>query len=149
MKNRKHTFCFLKYILNYFNVFNITFKAHKSRVHLLQPKSLRLLSDMLKHFLKSALLKHLNEIRNIVLTEPSNCLNLKDINLGSECNEFLVKLVCCGQLEMVETIRQKCLAFYIETVNEILKCLPIDDEFFSNLQVLALGEHLHWKTLTW
>ena len=44
---------------------------------------------------------------------------------------------------MVETIRQKCLAFYIETANEILKRLQIDDGFFSNVQVLAPGEHLH------
>lgn len=129
----KAYFLFLKYVLNFFNSFNAFFQAHETRIHLLQPKSLNFLMQICQNFLKPNLLKDL--LKNISFHEKDNHKSLDNITLGSECEEYLCKLVKEGHADVITIIRQNCLQFYIIAAEEIRKRLPVNNIFLHKLQV--------------
>ncbi|KAK0071475.1 hypothetical protein PV326_001200, partial [Microctonus aethiopoides] len=65
---------------------------------------------------------------------PANHKCLNEINLGSDCEEYLNQLIINGNESIVTVVRQKCLAFYIIAAKEICKRLPINDPFLSKLK---------------
>lgn len=122
---------FLKYILNLFNTFNAFFQAVETRIHLLHSKSMNLLFQISQHFLKPDLLKDLFTIN---FSESTNHKSLEDINLGSECEEYLNE-VSKENIDAITNIRNNCLEFLITAAEEIHKRLPIADRFLSKLKV--------------
>lgn len=125
---------FLKYTLNYFNMFNAFFQAEETRIHLLQPKSLKLLEVICNNFLKSEVLKS-SVFPNILFDEIENHKSLSDVNLGSECEEYLCQLMKDGYTNIVANVRENCLQFYVTAAKEIFKRLPVNNLFLSNLKV--------------
>jgi len=123
---------FLKYILNFLNTFNAFFQAVETRIHLLQPKSMNFLFQISKHFLKPELLQHLLKIN---FSEKENHKSLQDINLGSECEDYLNRLAIEGNTNAVTNIREHCLQFYVTAAEEIRKRLPVTDKFLYKLKV--------------
>lgn len=105
----------------------------ETRIHLLQPKSVELLTTVCKHFLKS---EHLNNLcNNIKFDEKENQKLLEEVSLGSECEEYLDKLMKEGHADIVANVRKNCLQFYVTAAEEIYKRLPINDKFLSKLKV--------------
>ena len=84
----------MKYILYFLNLFNTFFQAVETRVHLLQSKTVEFLTTICKHFLKPECLK--NVCNNIQFLEK-NQKSLNEINLGSECEDYLDELTKNGQ----------------------------------------------------
>jgi len=136
----KAYFLFLKYILNFFNAFNAFFQAVETRIHLLQPKSLNFLFKICQHFLKDEHLKPFS--MNITFSLKENHKILNEINLGSECEEYLNKLMMQGHKDIVTTVRENCLTFYVTAAEEIRKRLPVNNTFLSKLQVFASSGNL-------
>jgi len=131
----KAYFLFLKYILNFFNAFNASFQALETRIHLLQPKSLNFLFKICRHFLKDELLKRFSA--NTVFSVEKNQKTLQEINLGSDCEEYLNKLVIQGHKDVIKIVRENCLSFYVTAAEEIRKRLPVYNIFLSKLQVFT------------
>lgn len=128
----KAYFLFLKYILHFFNEFNAFFQAVETRIHLLQPKSIDFLKKISTNFLKPEVLK---DLPNITFSKIENHKSLNDINLGSECEEYLQQLMKDGYANVVATVRKNCLQFYLTAAEEVYKRLPINDAFLSKLQI--------------
>ncbi|KAK0165747.1 hypothetical protein PV328_004242 [Microctonus aethiopoides] len=87
----------------------------------------RLAADILKFFQKTG--------QDFEFELPANHKCLNEINLGSDCEEYLNQLIINGNESIVTVVRQKCLAFYIIAAKEICKRLPINDPFLSKLKV--------------
>ncbi|KYN20692.1 hypothetical protein ALC57_06951 [Trachymyrmex cornetzi] len=129
----KAYFLFLKYALNYFNQFNAYFQASETRIHQLQTKSSNFLFDISKNFLKNTHLKPF--FIDVVFSLKENQKNLNEINLGLDCEEYLDELIQQGHEDIITTVRENCLAFYVTIAEEIRKRLPITDFFLSKLNV--------------
>ncbi|EZA62768.1 uncharacterized protein LOC105274686 [Ooceraea biroi] len=139
----KAYFLFLNYILNFFNTFNAYFQVEETRIHLLQQKSFNLLVDISQHFLKPEILRLLPNVtfhlednqRPLEIFRLEENHRLDNISLGEECEEYLSHLIKTGHIDVVTTIRDNCLQFYIITAEEILKRLPITNKFLCKLKV--------------
>ncbi|KYN12429.1 hypothetical protein ALC57_15396 [Trachymyrmex cornetzi] len=129
----KAYFLFLKYALNYFNQFNAYFQASETRIHQLQTKSSNFLFDISKNFLKNTHLKPF--FIDVVFSLKENQKNLNEINLGLDCEEYLDELIQQGHEDVITTVRENCLAFYVAAAEEIRKRLPITNIFLSKLNV--------------
>ncbi|KAL6434456.1 hypothetical protein ACFW04_006098 [Cataglyphis niger] len=125
---------FLKHILHFLNLFNSFFQTEETRIHLLQPKSIELLTTVSKHFLKSEFLNHLCD--SVKFTEKRYQKSLEEVHLGFECENYLDELIREGHVDIVINIRENCLQFYETVAKEISKKLPINDKFLSKLKVL-------------
>lgn len=75
-----------------------------------------------------------NSLINITFSDQNNHKCINDINLGSECGEYLRTLVNKGHADVIQNIWQNCLQFYIITAEEIKKRLPINDMFLYKLR---------------
>ncbi|XP_014474937.1 PREDICTED: uncharacterized protein LOC106744562 [Dinoponera quadriceps] len=129
----KAYFFFLKYILCFFDAFNTFFQSVETRVHLLQSKSINLLYEVCQNFVKE---EHLENLTTIV--KFSNREIQKDVNevyLGSECEEYLNKLMMEDHVDVVTTVRQNCLQFYLTAAKEIREKLPIVDDILAKLHI--------------
>ncbi|XP_025267279.1 uncharacterized protein LOC105259571 [Camponotus floridanus] len=113
----------------------------ETRIHLLQPKSVNLLFQVCRNFLKKEHLKPLST--NIIFSLKENQKAINKIILGSECEEYLNELTIKGHVNIVSTVRENCLTFYITAAEEICKRLPINDTFLSKLQVFGQYESLY------
>jgi len=71
----------------------------------------------------------------INFSEKENHKSLQDINLGSECENYLNKLVIEGNTNAVTNIWEHCLQFYVTAAEEIRKRLPVTDKFLYKLKV--------------
>jgi len=102
----KAYFLFLKYILNEFNAFNTFLQGLETRIHLLQPKSVNFLLQICKNFLKDEVLQslHTENTVNIVFSLKENQKILNEITFGSDCNEYLNKLIIQGHEDVVTTV---------------------------------------------
>lgn len=96
----KGYFHFLEFVLNILNCFNASFPARKTLVQELQPSSERLLHFFLKRFLKPPLLKHLHLVREIDFSSKCNQVSLTQVELGTQCEEFLEEAVRIGMTEV-------------------------------------------------
>ena len=131
----KAYFLFLEHILDHFNSFNAFFQATETRIHLLQPKSVKFLTTICKYFLKPKLLKTV--CNNIEFSQKENQKPLQEINLGSECEEYLDEFIKEGPTDtmynykcnIITNIGENCLQFYVTAAEEISKRLPINDNF--------------------
>jgi len=74
---------------------------------------------------------------DIIFSLKENQKILNEINLGSECEEYLNKLMMQGHKNVVTTVRENCLTFYVTAAEEIRKKLPVNNKFLSKLQVSA------------
>lgn len=72
---------------------------------------------------------------NIIFSLKENKKNLNEITLGSECDEYLNELMMQGHTDIVTTVRENCLTFYVTAAEEIRKRLPVNNTFLSKLQV--------------
>lgn len=128
----KPYFLFLKYILNFFNTFNAYFQAEETRIHLLQSKSVILLTDISRNFLKPEVSRLLPDV---TFSLEDNHKLLSDIYLGNECEKYLSDLINTDHVDVIDTIRRNCLKFYITAAEEILKRLPISNIFLQKLKI--------------
>jgi hypothetical protein len=68
-------------------------------------------------------------------SQHNNQKFLKEIFLGSECEEHLKQLMVTENINVVTNIREHCLEFYITAAEEICKKLPVNNKFLSALKV--------------
>lgn len=120
----KAYFLFLKYVLNFFNMFNALFQSRDVLVHQLAIESQRIYYKLCNNYLKADVINTRVECRN-----PRNFVDLFKIYLGPECNTFLENL----NKPVQEKIRKKCLEFYIVSCEEIQKRLPLEEKFLVEL----------------
>ena len=73
----------------------------------------------------------------ILFSLKENKKNLDEINLGSECQEYLNELMMKGHENVVTIVRSNCLMFYVTAAEEIRKRLPVNDIFLSKLNVFG------------
>lgn len=128
---------FLKYSLNYFNEFNALFQSRKILIHKLSETSEQLIRQMGQNFLLPDVLNNIS----LECLESQNCLPLNKIYLGSECETFLKNETSI----FVETIKLKCLDFYITALQEMLKRLPYNDIIIQNLKFLDSQVALYYE----
>ncbi|KYN07743.1 hypothetical protein ALC62_01254 [Cyphomyrmex costatus] len=129
----KAYFLFLKYVLNFFNAFNIFFETLETRIHLLQSRSLKLLQQVCQNFLKTEYLT--SSLSDVDFSLEENQKILNEIFLGSECEEYLNELVRQEHENVVVAVRENCLMFYVTAAKEICERLPVKNVFLSKLQV--------------
>ena len=111
-----------KICFKFFIAFNAFFQALKTRIHLLQPKSLIFLYQMCQNFLKDEHLKPFTI--NILFFLKENQKALNEINLGLECEKYLNELMKQGHKDVVKSVRKNCLTFYVTAAEEIRRRLP-------------------------
>ncbi|XP_066585892.1 SCAN domain-containing protein 3-like [Prorops nasuta] len=132
---------FLEHILNKLNSFNAFFQAKETKIQRLYQASLKCLIFMATKFIKSALLKlqiFLPYLNNIDFSKKENQLPIDEIDIGSDCAEYLDQKLIENKLnaDEVKLIREKCLSFLITATEEIRDRFPIMDPFFKNLNIL-------------
>lgn len=122
---------FLKYALNFLNSFNALFQSRKILIHKLFDSSETLFKQICSNFLKpeSYAVGNLSEIN---VKHPHNFLDLENINLGIECQEFIHNM---PQTEKIDILKM-CLRFYITVADQVKTRLPLNNKFFKNLQFL-------------
>lgn len=113
------------------------FSAIDTRIHLLQLKSVNLLSQICRNFIKKEYLKNIATNINFLQKEIQKDIN--EIFVGEECEKYLDNLIMKNHEDTVITIRQNCLQFYLTAAEEICKRLPVTNDFFLNYKFL---EHL-------
>ncbi|XP_043252408.1 uncharacterized protein LOC122397348 [Colletes gigas] len=128
---------FLKFALESFIQFNVFFQSHETRIHLLQQSSISLLHRVLKNFIKPEILKQASTVIDLDFSSQGNQVELDQINVGSECESFLDELTEKGKSDVVRTVREHCLRFYVTAANEIRHRLPIDDKFLGSLRIFS------------
>ncbi|XP_074105446.1 protein FAM200A-like [Cotesia typhae] len=132
---------FLKSVLESFNKINANFQGSNTLVHELQPCSKELLVQFLRRFMKFPLLKPEifdNNVRDINFEEISNQRNLLEVDVGADCQEYLLIQQKSGVPELIiNQVRDDCLKFLVTASLEIRRRLPIDDPFLSDLTVFA------------
>lgn len=126
---------FLKYILYYFNSFNAFFQSLETRIQLLQPKSLQLLTTICKQFLKPELLRSLKDIQMLEFYKKENQRSINKVHLGMECEKYLAELIAEGRTDVVANVRKDCLQFYVTAAEDICKRLPVHNAFLEKLEV--------------
>ncbi|EZA56783.1 SCAN domain-containing protein [Ooceraea biroi] len=129
----KAYFLFQKYILKFFNAFNVFFQATETRIHMLHMKSANFLMQICQNFIKQEYLKDITTNINFAQKEIHKDIN--DIVVGEECEEYLNNVVT--EVDTVTSIRQNCLQFYETAAQEIRKRLPITNIFLKRLEVFA------------
>lgn len=129
----KAYFLFLKYILHFFSAFNTFFQSAETKIHLLHMKSVSFLSEICQNFVKEEYLKNIASTINFAQKDIQKDNN--EIYVGSECEEYLKNLITEGHADIVATVRQNCLQFYLTAAKETRKRLPITDDFLKKLKV--------------
>lgn len=119
---------FLSYFLNFFNTFNALFQSKKLLVHLLSVECKKLFKQVIMHFVKP---EYINNFK-LNFKHPEHFLGIKSIDLGAECNSFLLTLPENIQL----SIRKSCLDFLVTAASEMQDRFPLSDVFFESLQFL-------------
>ena len=66
---------------------------------------------------------------HILFSLKENQRNLNEINLGSECQEYLNELMMQGHENVVTIVRSNSLMFYVTAAEEIRKRLSVNDIF--------------------
>ncbi|XP_074101779.1 protein FAM200B-like [Cotesia typhae] len=132
---------FLKSVLESFNKINANIQGSNTLVHELQPCSKKLLVQFLRRFMKFPLLKpeiFVNNVRDINFEEIANQRNLLEVDVGADCQEYLLIQQTSGVPELIiNQVRNDCLQFLVTASLEICRRLPIDDPFLSDLTVFA------------
>lgn len=88
------------------------------------------MKTLCQHFIKPSLLN--NNISSLNLKNLNNLLPLSELFVGAECQELLN----LQSEENVIKFKEKCQNFYITAAEEILKRLPINDNFFKEMTFL-------------
>lgn len=128
-------FLFLKYVLNYFNQFNAMFQSADILIGDLAKESRRLYKKIAQNFLKVCDF-------DINIFNPHNLLPLKDVYLGTECESLLQTI---NNENCENNIRKNCLRFYQTALTETKKRLPLNNDFFDNLNFISIPEALSTK----
>ncbi|XP_066592981.1 protein FAM200A-like [Prorops nasuta] len=131
---------FLHFVLEKFNTFNAEFQSRETKIHLLQPKSIEILFSILSTFIKPALLKYVmmeEGCININFSNQNNIMDIDDINVGTDCEEYLQDKLLEESLTkiQVDDIKKNCLQFLIKSAEEIRNRFPFNNEFFENLTI--------------
>lgn len=68
-----------------------------------------------------------------------------NITLGSESEKYLCKLMEEGHANVILTIRENCLPFYITAAEEIRKKLPVNNKFLHKLKIFQSNISLFYN----
>lgn len=120
---------FLKYLLNFFNTFNVLFQSRKVLIHKLFNTNQQIIQQIGQNFIIPEALK---DIVNLNIDNENILQHVNDVYVGPECENFLVTLFD----DCVQEIKLKCLGLYKTAVREMLKRLPYRDIFFKQLAFL-------------
>lgn len=119
---------FLNYFLNFFNTFNALFQGKNLLVHELSNQCKKLFKQVTSHFLQP---EYLNDFK-INYKNPRHFLELNKIDLGLDCNNFILDLP-----EQIQcSIRKSCLEFMITAATEMQLRFPLTNTFFDALKFL-------------
>lgn len=135
----KAYFYFQHYALNQLNMFNASYqKKNVTRVHLIWLESLGLLYFFASHCIIPSLLpdkRFSSKILDINFADKSNYRDVKDVNLGPSCEEYIRnELTFCSPQE-IQDLRSKCLQFYETLCTKLIEHLPFNDDFLRRLRM--------------
>lgn len=119
---------FLDYFLNFFNTFNALFQSKKILIQDLSKNCKKIFKQVISHFI---LPEYVNDFK-ITCNNPRNYIDLKQVDLGQQCNTFILDLP--EDIQM--SIRKYCLEFMISAATDIQIRFPLTDIFFDSLQFL-------------
>lgn len=122
---------FLKYVLHFVNSFNALFQSRNILIHKLYDSSQKLMKQICDNFMKPEIVMEKN-LGSLNLKHPDFFLPLTSIHLGIECEQLVKNMPS----EVKNDFLTKCLQFYITLATEMQKRLPINDDFFKNMQFL-------------
>lgn len=133
----KAKFHFVDSVIVHFDNYNKFFQSDKTRIHLLQEKSLSLLLQIATKFATPCVVKFIREnplrANTIDWTREGNVKDLSLIDVGVQCESILESMDHRAALE----IRGMCFAFYVASAQEIQRLLFQADEFLIKLNVFS------------
>ncbi|XP_066585199.1 protein FAM200A-like [Prorops nasuta] len=145
---------FLYFILNKFNTFNAEFQARESKLHLLQPKSVKILIFILRNFMKPALLKFCIAQANfcdINFSKDINIIPLEDINVGYDCEEYLQdQKILDNENSLFNSDRESSAAALLKIGNTfgIKNDIELKKKWFSLFNDESADQKYKWSRLS-
>ncbi|RVE46071.1 hypothetical protein evm_009295 [Chilo suppressalis] len=144
---------FLNFVLPYFNDLNKEMQSESPKLYLLYEKIFITYKTILECFLKPEYLELTEQektnihdhdkaaaletkILNIDFENTENHLPLEDIYLGGNVAAFIIINRNSIQTNQIKQLKQKCLQFYIESLNQIKNRFPFEDEHRQRLKNL-------------
>jgi len=115
------------------------FHSRQILIHQLSEKSMCLLKIICQNFLRPSLVNDL--IYEISFENYDNFLPIEEIFVGSECEKLLDTL---PNIEVAD-FKRNCLLFYITSVEEIIKHLPLNDNIFIKIVFIDSNIALNHK----
>lgn len=103
------------------------------KIHLLQLKSVKFLTDTSENFSKPELLIH--SLTNISFTEPNNHKSLYDITLGDDCEKYVSELMEQGHADIITTIRELFEILYYCCRKKLERDYPLIMNFYTNYKL--------------
>lgn len=130
---------FLKFVLDPLEKTNAHFQANQTLVHELQPSLNKLFVDVIHRFIKPNKLAPLVfKAREFKFGSIENHLDLSEVDLGTDCEDYLRDQLQLGVSEsIINQVRCHCETFFQTTAEGIVKRLPLDHKFLSDLTVLS------------
>ncbi|CAH2092487.1 unnamed protein product [Euphydryas editha] len=144
---------FLSFVLPYFNDLNKEMQSESPKLYLLYENIFITYKTILECFLKPECLELTEQektsidvhekvaaletkILKIDFEKIENHLPLKDIYLGGNVAALIIMNKNTIHPDQIEQFRQKCLEFYIESLNQIKNRFPFEDEHRQRLKNL-------------
>lgn len=119
---------FLNFVLPYFNDLNKEMQSESPKLYLLYEKIFTTYKTILECFVKPELLgQEETEILNIDFINTENHLPLQDIYLGGNTTALTIQNSNSIHPDQIRQLRQKCLEFFIESLNQIKNRFPFED----------------------
>ncbi|CAG9828139.1 unnamed protein product [Diabrotica balteata] len=120
---------FLLYALPFFNKLNLIMQSEKPQIHIIFEEVAATVKTIMDCYIKDNLLNN-HDIINIDFKNPRNFRPLEDMYFGATINSSNLAL------NLLKEVKLKCLEFYIESIEQILKRFPLKSSVFKYFEFL-------------
>lgn len=117
---------FLEFVLPFFHSLNIEMQSEDSKMHVLYERVAAVFKTFVEFFLKPDYLKK-TQLEDINVYNPDNYRPLEEVYLGATLTAVLFQNKHGVKSDIIYHLRQRCLAFYIETCKQIQKRFSFKD----------------------
>lgn len=126
---------FLSFVLPIFNILNKQMQSEEPQIHRLVKTATTALRTIMDCYIKTSVTSG-TTVDKVEYKNPRHFLPLEDLYVGGRAAAFLSSDDCTATSEQRRFFRLRCLEFYIESVEQILKRLPFREATVANLELL-------------
>lgn len=120
---------FLSYVLPYFTSLNTLMQSEKPKIHVIYKEVTNIVKTIMGCYIKENILNN-TIVYDIDFRNPRNFMEMEDMYFGAMINSS-----SCAP-NILNPIKKRCLAFYIESVKQILSRFPLKNSVFSKLEFI-------------